>query len=108
MKVKKRNIIKAFSFFPSSMLSHGAQSNLKFSHKFGIKMQPGTLKSPLGSVVCPRCEDVCDSCNSTVKSTATDPVKLLENLDDDACFGETVSNGLMGFLRNFGLSLGGA
>ena len=31
----------------------------------------------------------------------------MEDIDEDACFGEAVGNGIRSFLQNFGVSLGG-
>ena len=62
-----------------------------------------------GTLVCPKCADYCGSenCDPSQKSTAEDLANLMEDIDEDACFGETVSNGIRSFLQNFGVSLGG-
>ena len=62
-----------------------------------------------GTLVCPKCSDYCgaENCDPSQKSSAEELASLMEDIDEDACFGETVSNGIRSFLQNFGLSLGG-
>ena len=59
--------------------------------------------------MCPKCADYCgaENCDPSQNSTAEEHAKLMEDIDEDSCFGETVSNGIRSFLQNFGVSLGG-